>query len=285
MRSHVWLVIAALTGCGDDGGARREDPDAAVPADAPIDAAEPVDAPMGTLVIDDMFDSTLGMLCGVGFDEPTGDVHVVPCQNTQVHVYSVEGTLRRTEAWSGELADDADIEISEATYTLGTTSVAPGDSVRINGETGPVELYAEGDDGAVTLTAAFGDSHVVGGSYHPGRGSFFVLQDRAAATAANTIAELDLVTGALVQSFSTGAFDVSYGDLDVCNATGELLVTSSVEANIIRYSPTGAVLGTLALPAGVTPSGIGLDGAGGAWLSTTSGVVVHVDGVPCGQSI
>ncbi len=286
MRAQVWFVITALAGCGDDGGQRRENPDAAEPADAAIDAAEPidapVDAPMGMLVSDNMFDTTLGMLCGLGFDESTGDVHVVPCQNTQVHVYSVEGTLRRTEAWSGELADDADIEISDATYTLGTTSVAPGDSVRINGETGPAELYAEGDDGAVTLTAAFGDSHVVGGSYHPGRGSFFVLQDRAAATAANTVAELDLVTGALIQSFPTGAFDVSFGDLDVCNATGELLVTSSVQPSIIRYSPTGAVLGTLTLPAALTPSGIALDGAGGAWLSTTSGLVVHVTGVPCG---
>jgi hypothetical protein len=61
-------------------------------------------------------------------------------------------------------------------------AIQPGDAIYINGETDVAELYAPPDDGAVTLAAAFGNSHVVGGSYHPGRGTFCVVQDRAAPT-------------------------------------------------------------------------------------------------------
>jgi sugar lactone lactonase YvrE len=85
-----------------------------------------------------------------------------------------------------------------------------------------------------------------------------------------------------VQSFSTGDFAVSFGDLDVCNATGEIFVVSSIQNTVAIFAPTGERTGTYGLPADVaTPSGLSLTSEGNAYLSSTSGSVFQVSGLPC----
>jgi hypothetical protein len=136
------------------------------------------------------------------------------------------------------------------------------------------------------LTTVFGNSHVVGGAFHPQRGTIFLVQDRVAgAVDGNRIAEIDPETGAVVATFqTTPAFVVNYGDLDVCPSTGHLLVVSSDEATIAEFTPAGTLIAEHPLPDGVTAlSGIGIDDStGDAWVSDTSGIVRRIVGLPCG---
>ena len=108
-------------------------------------------------------------------------------------------------------------------------------------------------------------------------------------TNANRIAEINPQTGAVLNSFQIGAtFSVNFGDLEVCNSTGNLLVVSSDEARVGEYTPAGALVQYHALPAGVaSPSGIGIDETtGDLWVgSSASGVnVFRLTGGPCGPA-
>ena len=64
-----------------------------------------------------------------------------------------------------------------------------------------------------TLVTAFGNSHVVGGAYHAGRGTLFLLRGKVpGAPNGNRIAEINPVTGAVLNTFVVGGFmSVNYG--------------------------------------------------------------------------
>jgi hypothetical protein len=160
----------------------------------------------------------------------------------------------------------------------------------INGESGVAEVYAvDTATGSVlaTLVTAFGNSHVVGGGYHRTRDSLFLVQDGLGGTFANTVAEIDTTTGAVLQTWSTAAsFPVNYGDLDV-SAAGNLLIVSSSESTIAEFTPSGALVQEQSLPLGVSSlSGIGaLTANGEAWVGGTGGVVWLLGGLPtCGAA-
>lgn len=155
----------------------------------------------------------------------------------------------------------------------------------INGEQGTADIYAvDKTTGVVlaSLTTSFGVGHVVGGAYHPNRGTFFLVQDKVpGGSAANRVAEVDRNTGALINSFQvTGTFSVNYGDIEVSAATGNLLLVSSDEARIGEFTPEGAFVTSVPFPAGVASiSGIGLgSGCARAWLASTNGKIYHVSG-------
>jgi hypothetical protein len=185
----------------------------------------------------------------------------------------------------GERADDVDVEFTSDTVTVGTTTFPRGSLVFINGESGPAEIYAvDPATGAVfaTLQTQFGASHVVGGAWHPGRRTFFLLQDnQPAGDEANRIAEIDPATGRILRGFTLGArFSVHYGDLDVHGPSGNLVVVSSSESRLAEFTPAGELVRYIALPEGVSSlSGIGLDdGRGEAWVSGTGGAVWRLRG-------
>lgn len=287
---RFFVVSAALvaSGCGDD--PVRKLPDAPVVPDAPIDARAidgPVlDAPV-MLVVASTFPTGLGTLCGIAYDHVDTQVWVYPCDAANMTRFSPAGTVLGTLARPGEVANDVDVDVAPVALTLGVTAVAAGDLIVINGETGVAELYAPETTATAAVVTGFGASHVVGGAYHTARTSMFAVQDRvAAAPDANVIAELDPITGAERARFSTlPAFDVNYGDLDVCQATGHLFVVSSIETTVAEYTPTGTFVAEYPLPAAVTlASGIGIeDGTGAAWISGTGGGVWRITGLPCGS--
>jgi hypothetical protein len=102
----------------------------------------------------------------------------------------------------------------------------------------------------------------------------------------NQIAEINATTGAVINTFDTlPAFEINYGDVEVCQSTGNLFAVSSVETTLAEFTPAGTFVAEYALPAGVaTPSGLGLDEANhAAWISSTTGDVVRMLGVPCGS--
>ncbi|MBP9203711.1 MAG: hypothetical protein KBG28_07100 [Kofleriaceae bacterium] len=289
------LVFAATTACGSDGGKL---PDAAGRIDAPVpdaatsaadaatstDDAAPDAAP--SLSTTATFPGGLGALCGVGYAASTDTVWVYPCSGAMLHPFSGAGVAGTPIARPGEVANDVDVEVAGAAFTLGTTTLAAGDVVFVNGETDSAELYAAQGGSAVVLATAFGASHVVGAALHPMRGTVFAVQDRVPGdTVGNVIAELDATTGAVLASFSVlPAFSVNYGDLEVCRSNGYLFVVSSDEPTLAVFTPTGTLVDEYALPTEVASgaSGIGLDdAAGAAWIASTNGNLVRIAGLPC----
>lgn len=271
-------VDGALDAATPDGAA----PDAGAPDGAVADAGPPDAGPV-ELTSTVSITPALGSLCGAGYDPIDDLVWVYPCSGATVHAFTPAGVAAGTVARPGEVANDVDVAVTPVAVVIGTTAVAAGGMLFINGETDVAEVHAPDTAGSTPLVTAFGGSHVVGGGYHPGRDTLFLVQDRVAAASPNTVAEVDRVTGAVVASFSTlPAFDVNFGDLEVCASTGHLLVVSSIEATIAELSPDGAVLAEHALPAGVVaPSGLALGADGQAWVSGTGGELWRVDGVPC----
>jgi len=206
-----------------------------------------------------------------------------------VRQYTTAGVFVSSVPRPGEGANDFDLDVAPVALTLGGTPVPAGTLLVINGETGPAEIYAvDKGTGAVlaALSTAFGASHVVGGGYHAGRGTFFLVQDGVPSGSANQhlVAEVNAQTGAILNSFKVDVqlpgFTVNFGDLDVSTASGNIWVASSDEGAIAEFTPTGVFVQQLALPGGATSlSGIGLDDAGGgAWVASTAGLVSHVVG-------
>ena len=285
----VGLVV--LAGCGDPrvfidaappGDGRRDDAVVDDPVDAgPVDAVI-LDAPP-VLTAPTSFAAALGALCGVGYDHVAARVWVYPCNGATVHAFTAAGAAVGTLPRPGEVANDVDVAFAPAPIVIGATAVAAGAMLFINGETGVAEVHLPTTAGAPPLVTRFGDSHVVGGGYHPARRTLFVVQDGVPATRANTVAEVDPVTGAVVAMFSTlPGYAVNYGDLEVCPSSGNLFVVSSSETTIAELTATGTLVGTYALPAGVVAvSGLALGPDGAAWLVGTGGQVWRLAGLPC----
>ncbi len=239
----------------------------------------------------DSFDpSDSGGLCSVAFDQTTGSVWVYDCNDGMIDRYSVSGTFLGSVPRPGESANDVEVEIAPEAINLNGTVVPEGTLLFINGETGSAEIYAlDKNTGAIlaTLNTAFGNSHVVGGGYSSIRNTFFLVQDRqTTAENDNRVAEIDPVTGAVLNSFqTTGIFSVNFGDLDVSNQTGNLFIVSSDELGLGEFTPSGDFVQSHPLPGTASLSGIALDCAQGeAWVSGTAGLVTHIGDVPCGAN-
>ncbi len=228
--------------------------------------------------------------CGLGFDSSAGEVWVYGCSGATVQRYSTAGVPLSSVPRGGESANDVDVELSTKPFTLGATVLPPNALLFINGETGPADIYAlDKTTGAVlsTLNTSFGVSHVVGGAYHRARQTLFLVQDLVPAAAdENRIAEINTTTGAIVSTFQiTSTFTVNFGDLEVCNSTGNLIVVSSDETDIAEYTPTGTLVQYYPLPVGVSSlGGIGIDeSTGELWVASSAGGgdVFRLSGGPC----
>jgi hypothetical protein len=234
------------------------------------------------LVLLDQFDPpTLGTLVSAGFDATSDRVWVYESFGTELLSFDRAGAFLAAIPRPGEAANDVDIDVAPEALTLNGVPVPAGTVLFVDGETGPAEVYAlDPADGTVlaSLTTAFGNDHVVGGAWHPTRDTLFLVADYLDATP-STVAEIDPATGAVLNTFGTGAgFTVNYGDLAASGLTGNLLLVSSDHGVIRELMPTGEFVADIALPAGVSsPSGIGLDeGRIEAFLSGTGGAVYHV---------
>jgi hypothetical protein len=235
--------------------------------------------------------SGAGSLCSLGYDDSNATVSVYECFGADVQSYTTTGAFLASVARPGESANDVDIAIAPAGFTLGGTAVPAGTILFINGETGAADVYGLNPAGGVlsTLVASYGASHVVGGGYHPQRGTIFLVQDQLGGPGVdNQIAEIDARTGAVLNTFDTdvhGGFIVSFGDVEVHAGTGNLFIASSRETEILELTPTGGFVALHALPAGVSSlSGIALDEANGEiWVSGTGGTVWRLAGLPVSE--
>ena len=240
-------------------------------------AAAPAHAQISVL---GSFNAGLGGLEGVGYD-PFADRVWAYGGGTTISRFTPGGMPQGSVPNPGESANDVDIEITPTPMTLAGEPLPAGTLLFINGEINAAEVYAiDKASGTLlaTLNTAFGNDHVVGGAYHPGRGTLFLVQDNVTASGApNRVAEINPLTGAVINSFSlSGLFDVNFGDLDVGVASGNLFLVSSVEdGRMAEITPTGTLVRYITLPAGpVDLSGLALDDfTGEAWVSGTGGMV------------
>jgi hypothetical protein len=315
MRNTAWksvpVLLYVLVGCGDESTTDQiTDAAQSVIGNAMLDAA-PSDGPVATsrdvsvqeptvdaqtadasrpdafLQIATQATFASGVQpCGLAYDHVDGRVWVYPCFGAQVLGFKPDGTATTPAPRGGEMANDVDVDVAAKAFTLNQAQVSAGDLLFINGETGPTEIHVIDKVGVTvgTLSTAFGNSHVVGGAYHVARNTFFLVQDKVpGGENGNRVAEINLVTGQVLNSFQTTPnFIVDYGDLEVCQSTGHLFLVSSDEPTVAEFTPAGMFLNEYPLPAGVTgATGIGFDDAtGNAWVSGTSGAVWQLS-MPC----
>jgi len=234
----------------------------------------------------DEFSPGLGGLVSVGLN-PTDDLIWLYGQGANIHSATRAGVTGAFIDAPGENANDVDIDFATEGFTLNDTFVPPGTMLFINGESGTADVYAvNASTGTVlaTLTTSYGASHVVGGAYHRIRKTLYLVADRNDSGHPSTIAEIDPVTGSVLQTFGTtsGDYTVNYGDIDISDLTGDIYLVSSDENRIRILSATGAFVADLALPTGISSlSGIAIDDAmGEAFLCSTSGTVWRVGGQP-----
>ncbi|MBK9073711.1 MAG: T9SS type A sorting domain-containing protein [Flavobacteriales bacterium] len=231
--------------------------------------------------------SNTGGTCGIAYNSPAGEIMVIGCSASTIDRYAEDGTFITSATMVGGSANDVDIDMSPADLTMNGTFVAQGQLLLVNGESGAAEIYAidEATNQVIdTLVAGFGDSHVVGGSYHPQRGTFFLVQDNVpGGFEENRVAEIDATTGDTLYTFSVQPyFDVNYGDLDISPVSGNLFIVSSSDDGIAEFTADGVFITEHLLPVGVTNlSGIALDNdLQGAWVCNTSGVVFKLGNFP-----
>ena len=224
--------------------------------------------------------------CGLAYADATSTIWVFPCSSPMAHAFTTAGVAMGTLPLQGEAADDGDLDVAPRAFMLGTTAVPAGSLLFTNGESGTAEIYAYDPATKMPLgmlATMFGDNHVVGASFHSTRGSLFAVQDRQTG-AGNRVAEIEVSAGAVAANFATTpAVVVNYGDVEVCQPTGNLLVVSSDRTDLGEFTPAGTFVRYHNLPADVTDlSGIGVDDATGElWVTGTGGTVWKVNGTPC----
>ncbi|MCE9559670.1 MAG: hypothetical protein K8R88_12045 [Armatimonadetes bacterium] len=229
------------------------------------------------------FPGGIGGIAGCGFDAGTDSVWAYGSFNAQINSYTRTGVANGSAVFPGETANDVDLEFAREGFTLGATALPPHTLLVENGETGASDVYAVNKTtGAVLahLVTGFGVNHVVGIAYHPIRNTIFLLADKLDTINPSRVAEINPVTGAVLNIFPTTGFSINFGDIEVDPTTGNLLIVSSEEATVRVMSPTGTTVANLPYPSGVNSiSGIGLDELRGeAFLSGVGGTIYRVGG-------
>ncbi len=199
-------------------------------------------------------------ICGLAFDQTTGNVWVYQCFAADLQRYSSDGTFLSSVPRPGDPANDVDIDIAPEALTLGGTPIPAGTLLFIDGEFGVAEIYAvDKTTGTVlaSLTTGFGANLVVGGVYHSSRNTFFLV------SASDTVAEVDPITGAVLSTFPTlPSYNVSFGDIEVDPGTGNLYLVSSASTSMAEFTTGGTFVQLHPQPPLVSLlSGIGLDDA------------------------
>lgn len=238
----------------------------------------------------DSFDAGLGALVGVAFDPVSGNLFLYGDFTTVIEEFTTDGTaVAPTIPHPGVSSNDIDLDFLSVSADIGGTVVPANSLLVFEGERGIGELFAVNkNDGTVLSsdTMAIG-SQPVGGSFHPGRSTFFGVN-----WVTDEIYEMSPATGEVLNSFTVSpvggpAFDVLYGDIEVDPATGNLLIVSNAAGSSDRIrimSPTGVFIRDVDVGAlGIGGTGIAWDsGTGTAWIVSTNGLVYHVDGIPTG---
>ena len=210
---------------------------------------------------------------GLGFDSSSSSFSVYGGNGGEINNYDLSGNFTSSITNPGESADEYDLSFAPESLTLGDTTIAESTLLVVNGESGTADIYAvdiESNTTIGTLFTEFGAGHIVGGSYHPQRDTFFLAQNYLTQT---LIAEIDSVDGEILNTFSPGEdYDIFSGDLEVDSTTGNLFIVTSDQSSIRELTPEGEVGREL-----LTAIARFDRETGDIWVSDTSGVVWQLD--------
>ncbi|MGE0158265.1 MAG: Ig-like domain-containing protein [Gemmatimonadales bacterium] len=231
------------------------------------------------------FDPNLGALIGVAFDQVARSLFLYDDFTTVILEYTTAGVaVPPTIPSPGTSSNDYDLEFLPEAVNVGGTVVPANTLIVMNGEDTPLRrVYAlDKSTGAVLDSTTIPMSDPVGLSYHATRNTFFGID-----WTRDVIEELDPATGAVLASFPVApvgapAWDTFYGDVEVDQRTGSLILVSSSQPVVRILSATGALLADVDVGSlGVTNmAGIAWDDATAtAWITTTSGDVWEVAGI------
>ena len=172
--------------------------------------------------------------------------------------------------------DDVGLDLLSSSMTLNGVVVPSGSLLVTDGDASFDKVFAiDSTSGAVLSTLDLGVNFtVVGGVYHAGRGTLFILD-----FSPDEIHEINPADGTILNTFAT-PFDINFGDLAVDPVTGNLWVGSSQVTRVAEISPVdGSVvreveLNTQSIAGEV--SGLAFHSDGDLLLSSTRGVVYKV---------
>ncbi|MFK8083476.1 MAG: hypothetical protein AB8B97_24615 [Granulosicoccus sp.] len=232
----------------------------------------------------DTFSPGLGSLDSIAIDANNDELFVHVQNTTTVHVLDATGTPMSTLVSPGNGSNDYDLDFSFEPLTIGG-AVAPANSLLVfNGDDSPETLYALDItvDPAVTLaTVALDSFSLVGGAQVPGVNQVATVQF----TGADTIISHNADTGIQETSFLPGPqpFDIFFGDIDIAEDTGNLVLVSSSQNVVRELTPTGLCVRDIDVTdLGITGmSGVAIDrDSGFFYIASTNGNVYLLDPAP-----
>jgi len=237
------------------------------------------------LSIASSFNATLGALVAIAFDPVTRNLFLYDDFAAGIIEFTTSGTLvTPTIANPGTASNDHDLDFLTETVVIGGTSVAANALLVMNGEDTPLRrVYAlDKNTGTILASVTIPMSDPVGLSYHATRNTFFGID-----WTRDVVEEIDPATGAVLASFPVApvgapGWDTFYGDLEVDQRSGNLILVSSNQPVVRLLSPTGVLLADVDVGfLNVTNmSGIAWDDSTGtAWISTTGGQVLQLVGL------
>ncbi len=220
-------------------------------------------------------------ICALGYDKVQQHIWIYHCNADSLICLDTNGQKLVALKAPGEIADDVDIDIAPVSFQFAGTTIPQGTLLFINGETDSAEIYAMDPlTGIVldTLFTSFGNHHVQGGAYHIPSGTIFFVQDGAAGlTLGDRVAEINVNTGQVIQSWSFGnLYNVYLGDLEGAE-NGNLYIVSSAEDSILEITTQGQFVQRYELTFSIgSISGFDFDCATGSiWACNTVGNVYH----------
>ena len=219
-----------------------------------------------------------GPAAGIALDPVSGNLFVR--QSGQLRELTPAGSPVLPDI-SAPGADGSNFDLDHLSepLNLGGTPIAAGALLAMDGNRTPNRIHAlDKDTGGVLASVDLSLTGIVGGSYHAGRDTFFVL------TAAGLVAEIQPASGTTLASFPASppgspAFGTAFGDVEVDQTTGNVLIVGSGQGVIREMTPGGVFLRDINVAPLVVGgvAGIALDDAQRqAWVLDTSDQVTRI---------
>jgi hypothetical protein len=225
-------------------------------------------------------DGLSNLFVGLGFDTFGERVYVYQQFDSVIGRFTTTGVADGVLPLSGGTAPSSrfDLDFAPAAFNLGS-GVAPENSLLVFNGNLANEIYSvDKTTGAVHSFIAYGPiMQMVGGAYHQPSDTFFTIN-----ISPTDFIKLVLPTASIATAgFSPAPFDVFFGDLEVDQSTGNLLLVSSQHSFIRVVDPNGLFIEEINVaPFGVGDgglSGIALDDStGDIWLLQLNGRVLHL---------
>ena len=223
-----------------------------------------------------------GSLDSIGLDDETGLLYVHQQAASTILVVDATGATVTTIPSPGNSSNDYDLDFTSGLLSVAGVSV-PSDTLLVfNGDDNPERLYAvDKTDGTVISDIALDSISLVGGAQVPGVNQVATVQF----TGDDTIISHDADSGLQVSAFLPGPqpFDIFFGDIDINQQTGNLVLVSSSQNVVRELTPTGLCVRDVDVTdLGISAmSGVAIDESTGLfYISSTNGSVYLLDPTP-----